>query len=335
MLVWCLKNLNPDKFRYFKIALAFFLTYAFVFTFYCAYFSLKESSFSEKDNIIIDYPKDPDDVAKAFINRGISSNVFMTKFVIKICNICGYKLKFGEYHLPDKVSLLKAIQIISFGKQVVHKFCIPEGLSVAQTIERLKKNAFLQGDIREIPEEGSLLPETYCFRYPETRQGIINQAKKAMENFIEKEWKNRSADCFLKTPKEAIILASIVEKESSIQQNTVAGMYLNRLRKNMKLQSDPTVVYSLTRGKKFSRRLTYSDLKRDDPYNTYKVYGLPPLPIANPGKQAILGVLHPQKTDWLYIYFDSSVSQPVYAKTYQEHKRNIARIRQIDISKVK
>ena len=336
MPAWCLRNLKADKFRSAaKIAVAFFLIYSVIFGVYVVYFSTKESFYSESDDIIIDYPKDPDDVAKAFISRGISDNIFMTKFVIKICNLCGYKLKFGEYHLPERVSLLRAIEIISLGNQVIHKFCIPEGLSVAQTLERLKQNNFLRGDITKIPEEGSLLPATYSFKYPETRQGIIDRAQNAMKDFIEKEWKNRSEGCFLKTPQEVIILASIVEKESSIQQDTVAGMYLNRLRKNMRLQSCPTVIYSLVQGRKFGRRLNYDDLKKDSPYNTYIRFGLPPSPITNPGKSSILGVLHPQKTDWLYMYFDSSISLPAYAKTYQEHRRNIARIRKIDISKVR
>ncbi len=298
------------------------------------YLALKKSNFREENNIIIEQPQDLNNISQIFLSNGIG-HPLINKFIIRLGNIVGYKLKFGEYSLPKNVSLWNAIQIISLGKQVVHKFCIPEGFSVIRIIKKLNDNKFLQGEIVSIPEEGSLLPDTYCFKYPTTKQEIIKQAQYAMNEFIKIEWEKRSPVCFLKSPKEALILASIVEKESNIKRDIVAGMYLHRLKKQMKLQACPTVIYSMVKGDKFSRKLTYNDLKIDSPYNTYRYLGLPPSPITNPGKAAILAVLHPKQTDALFMYFDGSTSEPVFSKSYDEHKQNIAKIRNIDLSQVK
>ena len=330
------ENLVEEKRRYsLKDLGLFFLILLVSFCSYFSYHATKRSEFSGNEDLIIDYPRNPNSVANAFIDKKISNNIFVTKFIIKVCNKFGYKLKFGEYHLPERVSLFDAIKIISFGKQVVHKFCIPEGLSTFQVLEKLNNNKFLKGNIEKIPDEGSLLPDTYCFKYPATKQDIINQAQKAMDDFVNTEWEQKSSECFLKSPKEVLILASIVEKETYIQHDVVAGMYLNRVKKKMKLQSCPTAIYALVKGQKFSRKLLYSDLKNQDPYNTYVHEGLPPSPITNPGKKSILGVLHPKKSEWLFMYFDSTISGPAFAKTYQDHRKNIAKIRKINLAKVK
>ena len=275
--------------------------------------------------LILDRPGNFSAVSDLFIKNNISSeirnNLFFTKLVIKFGQLLGYKLKFGEYAIPEKISLWSAIKLLSTKKSVVHKVCIPEGFSVYKTLERLNKNKFLKGEIISIPEEGSLMPDTYCFKYPTTRQEIINQAQKTMSDFLKKEWPKRSDTCFLKTPQEALVLASIVERESVVQQDIIAGIYLNRLKIKMRLQSDPTVIYALTKGQKFSKKLTYTDLKYNSPYNTYRNSGLPPKPIANPGRKAILAVLHPKKSDWLYMYCARDMDNPVYSRTFKEHNK--------------
>lgn len=304
-----------------------FLIGAGLFVFYGIHCINKNSGYSPpKDSyLILNRPGNLSAVSNLFIKNNISSeihnNFFFTKLVIKFGQLLGYRLKMGEYSIPNNVSLWNAIKMLSTKKTVLHKFCIPEGFSVHKTLERLNKNKFLLGEITEIPEEGSLMPDTYCFRYPTTKQEILNQAKKTMSDFLEKEWKNRSDDCFLKTPEEALVLASIVERESIVQQDVIAGIYLNRLKIKMRLQSDPTVIYALTKGQKFSKKLTYTDLKYDSPYNTYRNSGLPPKPIANPGRKAILAVLHPKKSDWLYMYCARDMDNPVYSKTFKEHNR--------------
>ena len=282
--------------------------------------------------LILEQPENLSVTSNLFIKNRISSeirnDVFLTKVVIKIGRLLGYKLKFGEYEIPEKVSLWNAIKILSSKNSVVHKICIPEGFSVHKTIERLNKNKFLLGEITNIPEEGSLMPDTYCFRYPTTKQDIINQAQKAMSEFLSKEWENRSDSCSLKTPQEALTLASIIEKESAVDLETIAGMYFNRLKVGMRLQACPTAIYAQMKGKKFPRKLTYKDLKYDSPYNTYRYKGLPPGPISNPGRKSILAVLHPKKSDWLYLFYDGSLmSKPVYSKTFKEHRRNINKIK--------
>ena len=307
---------------------------------YCVNKKSRYSPFDVGRYLILDQPENLSVTSKLFIRKNISSeihnNFFLTKLVIKFGELLGYKLKFGEYEIPKGVSLWKAIKMLSSKKPVVHKVCIPEGFSVHRTLERLNDNKFLQGEIENIPEEGSLMPDTYCFRYPTTKQEIIDQAQKAMSDFLEKEWENKSDDCFLKTPQEVLTLASIIEKESAIELETIAGMYLNRLKIDMKLQADPTTIYAMVKGKRFPRNLTYKDLKYDHPYNTYVYKGLPPGPISNPGRKAILAVLNPKKSDWLYLYYDGNLmSKPVYSKTYKEHRKNIARIKKVSLSKIK
>ena len=295
---------------------------------------------SEDSYLILDDPGNVSAVSKVFIENNISSkvrnNFFLTKTVIKLGKLLGYRLKFGEYEIPPKVSLWDAIKILSAKKPIMHKICIPEGFSVYRTLERINNNKFLQGEIENIPEEGSLMPDTYCFKYPTTKQEIIDQAQRAMSDFLEKEWENKSENCFLKTPQEVLTLASIVEKESAVDLDVIAGMYFNRLKKGMRLQACPTAIYAMVKGKKFPRNLTYKDLKYDHPYNTYVYKGLPPGPISNPSRKAILAVLNPKKSDWLYLYYDGNrMSKPIYSKTDQEHSKNMARIKKVSVSKVK
>ena len=301
---------------------------------YGVYCVNKSSGYSPPDGayLILDQPENLSVTSNLFIKNNLSSEIrndfFLTKIIIKFGKLLGYKLKFGEYEIPKKISLWNAIKMLSSKKPVVHKVCIPEGFSVYKTLERLNKNKFLQGEITSIPEEGSLMPDTYCFRYPTTKQDIIDQAQKAMSDFLEKEWRNKSDDCFLKTPQEVLTLASIIEKESSVDLEIIAGMYFNRLKIGMRLQADPTTIYAMMRGKKFPRSLTFKDLKYDHPYNTYRYKGLPPGPISNPGRKSILAVLRPKKTDWLYLYYDKSLmSKPVFSRTFKEHRRNINRIK--------
>ena len=307
---------------------------------YCVNKKSRYSPFDVGRYLILDQPENLSVTSKLFIRNNISSEIhndfFLTKLVIKFGELLGYKLKFGEYEIPKGVSLWEAIKMLSSKKPVVHKVCIPEGFSVHRTLERINNNKFLRGEIIDIPEEGTLMPDTYCFKYPTTKQDIIDQAQKAMSEFLNKAWANKSDDCFLKTPLVVLTLASIIDKESAIELETIAGMYLNRLKIDMKLQADPTTIYAMVKGKRFPRNLTYKDLKYDHPYNTYVYKGLPPGPISNPGRKAILAVLNPKKSDWLYLYYDGNLmSKPVYSKTYKEHRKNIARIKKVSLSKIK
>ncbi|MDR2724085.1 MAG: endolytic transglycosylase MltG [Holosporaceae bacterium] len=284
-----------------------------------------------KQNIIVKYTDD-NSFSQLLIEQKISNNFIITKLLVKIMKLFKYCIKFGEYSLPHRTSLFEAIKIISSGKVVIYKITIPEGFSIIQVMRRLQKHENLLGEIEQTPLEGSLLPDTYCYKYPTKKQDIIFRAQKAMQKFILQEWPKRSPTCTLKNINDAITLASIIEKETSIEREMIAGVYLHRLKINMKLQSCPTVIYAIRKGEKLGRKLKYSDLTVNDPYNTYIHYGLPPTPINNPGRESIIAVLHPQETENLFFVFIGE-GKHIFSKTYEEHKRNIAEIRNIDVSK--
>ena len=272
---------------------------------------------------------DPEYIASLFVEKRISQFPSVIKILIKIMKRRGDFIVIGEYNLPNKVSPIDALKILASGKVVVRKICIPEGFSVFQVIERLNANKYLHGEIERIPDEGTIMPATYEFTYTTTRQQILDMAQKEMQQFLQKEWPKRSKNCLLKTPKEALILASIVEKEAHYaeEHKLIAGVYQHRLQTNMKLQACPSVIYAHKRGDKMGRPLLYRDLKLNDPYNTYVKHGLPPGPIANPGKACILAVLHPEKTDYLFFVADNS-SHHVFSKTYKEHLYKIKKIKE-------
>jgi UPF0755 protein len=293
----------------------------------------KKTHYIPIKNVIVEDTSDSY-VSNLLVREKLADNLFFATSIVKIMKLMGYVSKFGEYTLPISVSTIEAIKIFSSGKVVIHKITIPEGLSVFHTLERIEKNEFLLGKIEQIPEEGSLMPDTYCFKYPTMKQQIIFMAQSAMQEFLRREWNRKSPLCTLKTPRQALILASIVEKETNIEKEMVAGVYLHRLQIGMKLQSCPTVIYAIKKGGKLDHELKYSDLRFRSPYNTYIVDGLPPSPITNPGKLSIFSVLHPKKTKNLFFVSDGT-KKHVFSKTFAEHKQNIAKIRNIDISKIK
>jgi UPF0755 protein len=293
----------------------------------------KKSAYVPERNVILQNTSD-EDFSNLLVNNKISNSSLFAKISIKIMKILGYRGKFGEYALPHHVSLFEAIKIIDSGKVVIHKITIPEGFSVFQLMKRLENHEDLLGKIEHIPQEGSVMPDTYCFKYPTTKQDIISIAQKAMREFLKNEWLQRSPKCTLKNPYEALTLASIVEKETNIEKEMVAGVYLRRLKNHMRLQSCPTAIYAHKKGDKLGHNLKYSELTLDDPYNTYVYGGLPPTPISNPGRSSIIAVLHPEETENLFFVFDG-VKKHIFSKTYEEHKRNIAKIRHLKISGVR
>ena len=196
------------------------------------------------------------------------------------------RLRAGEFRFPRGVSQKQAMKIIVSGKQVLRRFTIPEGLTSQQVVERLNGVRFLTGEVARVPPEGSLLPDTYFFVRGETRNSVIARMSRALTKTLDAAWAKRQANLPIKTKRQALILASIIEKETSKkgERRRVAAVFVNRLRIGMLLQTDPTVIYAITKGKgPLGRRLLRRDLKVDDPYNTYKYKGLPPGPIANAG----------------------------------------------------
>jgi UPF0755 protein len=238
----------------------------------------------------------------------------------------------GEYRIPAGASLAAQARMLATGLgQVEHQLTVPEGLTSQEIVVLLRDEPLLTGEIAQVPPEGSLLPETYNFLRGESRAEKLARMRAAMQATLDELWPERAANLPFDTREDALVLASIVEKETGVpeERRHVAGVFVNRLRQGMALQSDPTVIYAITHGSgALGRRLLRKDLQIDSPYNTYRHPGLPPGPIANPGRAAIAAVLDPLATKDLYFVADGTGGH-VFAETLAEHNRNVARWRKI------
>jgi UPF0755 protein len=240
-------------------------------------------------------------------------------------------LKAGEYALPAHASAVEIATMIHEGRSVVRLFTAAEGLTSGEIAQLLNDDPFLTGNIAAIPAEGSLLPETYRYTYGDSRSEIIARMQKAMQEKINEIWANRESGLPLTSAREAVVLASIVEKETGKPEERprIAGVFYNRLRLNMRLQSDPTVIYALTKGvKSLDRALTHDDLSTPSPFNTYASDGLPPQPICNPGRAALEAAVHPEHNNFLYFVADGSGGH-AFAADLATQNQNINRWHQI------
>lgn len=237
----------------------------------------------------------------------------------------GDPIKAGEFAFPARASASEVLAILQGGKAVQRVVVIPEGLPAVMVRDRLMKAETLTGDVT-VPAEGSVLPDGYAFERGETRAVVLARMQAAMRRYMASAWPRRDKGLVVKTPAEAITLASIVEKETakSAERPTVAAVYANRLRVGMPLQADPTVIYPITRGRPLGRRIRQSELRAKNGYNTYASAGLPVGPIANPGRLSIDAVLHPAKSQALYFVADGTGGH-VFANTLDEHNRNVAK----------
>ncbi len=271
-----------------------------------------------------------DVIAKRLESRGVIDGTFIFKIWVRLHGV-HHRLRAGEFRFPRGVSQEQAMRIVEKGKLVLRRFTIPEGLTSQQIVERLKQVRYLTGEIGRLPAEGVLLPDTYFYVRGETRDSAIARMRRAMQKTLDRAWIRRQKGLPFATKQKALILASIIEKETSKkgERRRVAAVFVNRLRKGMLLQMDPTVIYAITKGKgPLGRRLLRRDLKVDDPYNTYKYKGLPPGPIANPGRAAILAAVTPLTTKEFYFVADGTGGH-AFAKTKKEHDRNVRRWRKI------
>jgi UPF0755 protein len=241
-------------------------------------------------------------------------------------------LKPGEYQFQKNASLHEVIGTMVDGKVVQHAVTIPEGLTSEQIVARLSDNDIFAGTVHEIPREGTLLPETYKFPRGTTRDQVIARMQQAQKRVVAEIWEHRSADIPVKTAEQLVTLASIVEKETgkADERSRVAAVYVNRLRQKMKLQSDPTIIYGLVGGKgTLGRPIKRSEIMQPSPYNTYVVDGLPPGPIANPGRASLEAAANPARTRDLFFVADGTGGH-TFTETYDQHQKNVAKLRAME-----
>jgi len=241
-------------------------------------------------------------------------------------------LKAGEYLIPAHASMREVMEVIASGTGIPYKITIPEGLTTQQIIDRIKASEILVGDVGEPPPEGSLLPDTYNFTRGDTRDNLINRMRRDRDRLLTDVWSRRSPDLPLTSMDQLVILASIVEKETGIadERPRIAAVFINRLRLNMRLQSDPTVIYAKFggAGKPEGYVPSKDDTQIESAYNTYTVDGLPPGPIANPGRASLEAVANPARTRDLFFVADGTGGH-AFAENYEDHLRNVARWRKV------
>jgi UPF0755 protein len=242
------------------------------------------------------------------------------------------ELKAGEYLFTRHASVRDVVETIVEGKVVQHQINLPEGLTAEQIVARLLDNEILSGNVKEVPREGSLLPDGYHFNRGFTREQMIQRMRQAQDRLLREVWERRNPDLPLKSPDQLIVLASIIEKETGKpeERTRIAAVFANRLKQKMRLQSDPTVIYGLVFGKgALGRPLSKADIAHSTPYNTYAIDGLPPGPIANPGRASIEAAATPARTKELYFVADGTGGH-AFAETYEQHQKNVARLRIIE-----
>jgi peptidoglycan lytic transglycosylase G len=270
------------------------------------------------------------EIAQNLEEKGLVTNAWIFRLGVMWYHAQS-QLKAGEYAIPSEASMSQIMEILRQGKSILYKFTAPEGLTSAQIIQLIEADETLIGPVDSIPAEGMLLPETYLFQRGTTRRELIDQMTKAAQEALSRLWKNRADGLPVSSREEALVLASIVEKETGLPEERprVAAVFINRLSRGMRLESDPTVIYGLTKGEPLGRGLRVSELKKVTPYNTYEIDGLPPTPIGNPGVQSLAAVLNPPETKDLFFVANGSGGH-LFATNYRQHQRNVAQWRRIE-----
>ena len=242
------------------------------------------------------------------------------------------ELKHGEYRFPAHASVADVVATLMEGKVVQHALTVPEGLTSEQIVARLQESDALAGSVTQIPPEGSLLPETYKFTRGTTREQVIQRMQQADKRTLQEIWEHRDPDLPLKSAQELVTLASIVEKETgkADERTRVAAVFINRLHRHMRLQSDPTIIYGLVGGKgSLGHSILKSEKDQPTPYNTYLIDGLPPGPISNPGRASLEAVAKPARTKALYFVADGSGGH-VFSENYEQHLKHVGKLRELE-----
>lgn len=269
-------------------------------------------------------------IAAQLEREGLVASALMFRAGVQLAGNAA-SLKAGEYEIPRHASMRQIMHILVDGKPILWPVTIFEGMTSWEAVEIINEQPFLTGSVPVVPAEGTLLPETYLVTRGTTRQEVIDRAQKAQQELIARLWPERQEGLPFDTIEEALILASIVEKETGEgdERAKAASVFVNRLRRGMRLQSDPTIIYGITKGQgPLGRRIRRSEIDGVTPYNTYQIDGLPPTPISNPGAATIEAVLNPAETDYLFFVADGTGGH-AFARTNREHERNVRRWRQI------
>lgn len=244
----------------------------------------------------------------------------------------GQNLRFGEYQFKQYASIKEVRDTLIEGRSIQHSITIPEGLTSEQIVNRLRENEVLEGEVKTVPREGSLLPDTYRFGRGYSRSQLLAQMEREQKKILQEVWARRSPDIPVKTANDLVTLASIVEKETgrADERSRVASVFVNRLNRGMRLESDPTIIYGLVGGKgSLGRGILSTEIRQPTAYNTYVINGLPPGPIANPGRAALEATANPSKTRDIFFVADGTGGH-AFAETLEQHNRNVVRWRQLE-----
>jgi UPF0755 protein len=282
-------------------------------------------------NVLIPRGAGPATMAKVLEAEGVISNPRLFRIALLV-DPNPKPIKAGEYEVPAHLSMAALVDLLQSGKVVQRRLTVPEGATTAEIVELVRKTEALSGDITLSLAEGELLPETYFYSRDDTRDSVLLRMKEAMEKTLEEAWRKRAAGLPYASRRDALVMASIIEKETAVsaERTKVAAVYVNRLRSKMRLESDPTTIYGVTNGKGMQgRELSRADLQSSSPYNTYVVAGLPPGPICNPGRASILAAVAPAPRDRSLYFVADGQGGHAFAANIYEHNRNVARWREI------
>lgn len=272
------------------------------------------------------------DIAELLAREGVIDDPWVFVGGAAALKLRGEDLKFGEYQFAKGASARAVAQTMIDGKVVQHQLTLAEGLTSEQIVARLLENQLLTGNVKEIPREGSLLPESYRFTRGTSREELIQRMQASQRKLLQEVWDRRMADLPVKTPEQLLVLASIIEKETGKpeERTRVAAVFVNRLKQKMKLQSDPTIIYGLVGGKgALGRSILKSEISQPTPYNTYVIEGLPPGPIANPGRASIEAAANPARTKELFFVADGTGGH-TFSETYDQHQKGVAKLRGLE-----
>ena len=272
------------------------------------------------------------DIADLLAREGVIREPWVFVGGAAALKLRGEELKFGEYQFSKAASARDVAQTMIDGKVVQHQITVAEGLTSEQIIARLLENQLLTGALKEIPREGTLLPESYRFTRGTSREEIVKRMQAAQSKALKDAWDRRASDLPVKTADQLLVLASIIEKETGKpeERTRVAAVFVNRLKQKMKLQSDPTIIYGLVGGKgALGRGILKSEISQPTPYNTYVIEGLPPGPIANPGRASIEAAANPARTKELFFVADGTGGH-TFSESYGDHQKGVAKLRGIE-----